>query len=387
MKSTVRRGLALALCVLTLLASVSVCAFAAGKTPIARCKIAVASPVVYAGKTCKPAVTVKDRAGKLLEKGTDYKLTYANNKKIGVATVTVRAAKGSAFTGEKTLKFKIIPAKVKGLSAAKVAKTAVKLSWKAVKGADGYAVYTYDKAAKTYTRVKVVKGTAATVKNLTASTRYFFAVRAYTKSGGKNFWGAYSALLKVKTAAAGRTGAYRMEKYRKIFASGTYLISCTETDAELGKVPMTIAVRGSDYAIDAKIKSFNVRILYLDKEKKTYLLLKDLRKYTVLDDEFTGGDLGTVTTYFSDLGAEDLNASVVRIGGKNYNCESGKLKDGTEVRYLFDGDTLVRIDTVNSDGTVESTNITKLTGDVPDSMFRIPKGYGYIDLAWLESVA
>ena len=389
MKQTaIKRTLAALLCALLLLSCVSVAAVAAGKKNLAKCSFTVASSVAYTGKARKAAVTVKD--GKtVLKNGTDYTLKYENNKRIGTATVTVTAKKGGAYSGSKTLKFKIVPAKVKGLSAAKTTKTAVKLTWKAVKGAAGYAVYTYDKASKTYTRVKNAKGTALTVKDLKAGTNYLFAVRAFAKEGGKTYWGAYSDRLKVKTAA-NKGSADRLAPYRKIIQSGTYLLTFTSSDESLGKNPITFATKNGNVAVDGKIQGLNVRMIYLAKSGKTYLLLKDLRKYSELPAslfEGEGMDFGSLATgMFSQIDGE-MKSGTLKKGGKTYNVESTEAKDGTVIRFLFDGDKLVQMDSVNPDGTGESVYISKLTGSVPDDMFQIPKNYGYISLDWLEAMA
>ncbi len=384
---TAKRTLAALLCAMLLLSSLSVAAFAAGKKSLAKATVAVVSAVSYTGKAQKPAVTVK--VGKTtLKKGTDYTLTYANNKKIGTASVTVTAKKNSAYTGAKTVKFKIVPAKVKGLTAAKLTKTAAKLTWKAVKGADGYAVYTYNKSAKTYTRVKVVKGTSATVKNLKASTTYLFAVRAFTKVNGKNFWGAYSALLKAKTAA-GKAGN-RIDKYEKAFLNGTYLMTFTTNDKELGNKPITVAAKNGNVSIDTTLGSIRARMIHQAKSGKTYILIPSLKKYTELTEEMLDGeslDLSEMTKGFVQELGQPVKQSTVKMNGKTYNCESTMNSDGTQVRYYFDGDKLVQIDTINPDGSVESVYISKFTTDVPDSLFTIPKNYGYLNLDWLMSLS
>lgn len=385
---TAKRTLAALLCAMLLLSSLSVAAFAAGKKSLAKATVAVVSAVSYTGKAQKPAVTVK--VGKTtLKKGTDYTLTYANNKKIGVASVTVTAKKNSAYTGAKTVKFKIVPAKVKGLTAVKLTKTAAKLTWKAVKGADGYAVYTYNKSAKTYTRVKVVKGTSATVKNLKASTTYRFAVRAYTKVGTKNFWGAYSALLKAKTAA-NKANGNRIDKYKKAFLNGTYLMTFTTNDKELGNQPITVAAKNGNVSIDTTLGTIRARMIQQSKSGKTYLLIPSLKKYTELTEEMLGDeslDLSEMTKGFAQELSQPVKQSTVKMNGKTYNCESTKNSDGTQARYYFDGDKLVQIDTINPDGSVESVYISKFTTDVPDSLFTIPKGYGYLNLDWLMSMS
>ena len=59
----------------------------------------------YTGNACKPAVKVVAN-GTTLTRGTDYKVSYANNVKVGTATVTV-TAKGSTYTGSATATFAI----------------------------------------------------------------------------------------------------------------------------------------------------------------------------------------------------------------------------------------------------------------------------------------
>ena len=60
----------------------------------------------YNGKEKKPKVTVKDVKGNVLISGTDYTVTYKDNKKAGTATATV-TFKGSKYKGTTKLTFKI----------------------------------------------------------------------------------------------------------------------------------------------------------------------------------------------------------------------------------------------------------------------------------------
>ena len=173
---------------------------AASTKKISKAKVSYTKSFTYNGKTKKPKVTVT--YGKVtLQKGKDYTVTYQNNTAIGVGSIVIKAKAGSGYTGAKTVKFKILPAKVKGVKAAKVTSSAAKLTWSAVKGARGYVVYRYDVKTKTYTKLKATKKLALTVKNLAAGKVYRFAVRAYAKNG-KNYYGVYSKVLKIKTLKA-----------------------------------------------------------------------------------------------------------------------------------------------------------------------------------------
>lgn len=60
----------------------------------------------YTGEAVEPVVEVKD-GNTILKKGTDYKVTYAENIAIGEAVVTVQGMRG--YKGSVTKKFRIVP--------------------------------------------------------------------------------------------------------------------------------------------------------------------------------------------------------------------------------------------------------------------------------------
>lgn len=75
------------------------------KKSIAKAKVSLSkSTYRYAWKACKPGVTVK-LGGKKLKSGTDYKVTYKNNARVGKATVVVTAKGG--YSGRLTKTFTI----------------------------------------------------------------------------------------------------------------------------------------------------------------------------------------------------------------------------------------------------------------------------------------
>lgn len=84
------------------------------KASVADAVINAISSRTYTGKAIKPSVTVTYN-GKKLQKGRDYTVAYKNNTAIGKATVII-TGKGS-YTGTKKLTFKIVPRKVKLISA------------------------------------------------------------------------------------------------------------------------------------------------------------------------------------------------------------------------------------------------------------------------------
>jgi len=92
--------------------------------------------------------------------------------------------------------------KVTGVMLKTPKKKQLKVSWKKVPGAKGYQVrYATNKSFKNSKVVYVSsKYSAKTLTKLTSGKRYYVKVRAYTKSGSKKIYGAYSTAknLKVK---------------------------------------------------------------------------------------------------------------------------------------------------------------------------------------------
>lgn len=66
---------------------------------------------VYTGKAIEPSIVVKNKAGQVLERGTDYELIFSNNINKGTAKVTIKGI-GNGYGGTKTVSFKITAAQM-----------------------------------------------------------------------------------------------------------------------------------------------------------------------------------------------------------------------------------------------------------------------------------
>lgn len=166
---------------------------------VANLKISVASSVAYTGKAVKPAVTVKN-GNKVLKNGTDYKVSYKNNKKIGTAAVVVTGM--GNYNGSAKLSFKIVPKKaVLSAVQSKKAKT-VSVKWKRDNTVTGYVIqYSTDKNFKKNVKKVTIgknKTTSATIKKLRSKKIYYVKVASYKKVSGKTYTGKYSNVKKVK---------------------------------------------------------------------------------------------------------------------------------------------------------------------------------------------
>ncbi|MCI9175802.1 MAG: hypothetical protein HFH49_12830 [Lachnospiraceae bacterium] len=172
------------------------------KTSIKSAKISLKkTSYVYNGKKKQPSVTVKV-GSKTLKKGTDYKVTYKNNKKVGSASVVISGI--GKYTGKVTKKFKIVP---KGTFLSKVTgkSKGFTASWKKqAKSTDGYQIQysTSKKFTKKTTKTKTVKKASArklTIKKLKAQKKYYVRIRTYKTVKGKKYYSSWSKSRSVKT--------------------------------------------------------------------------------------------------------------------------------------------------------------------------------------------
>ena len=156
------------------------------------------STKAFTGKNITQSITVKYN-GKTLKKGTDYTVSYSNNKKIGTATVKI-AGKGS-YTGTITKTFKINPAKqeIQKLTAKS---KAFFVDWAQKGSATGYEIQ-YATNSKFTSAKKVTitnnKTDTKTISKLSGKKKYYVRVRSYTTVKGTKYYGAWSASKCVTT--------------------------------------------------------------------------------------------------------------------------------------------------------------------------------------------
>ena len=150
------------------------------------------STKAFTGKNITHSITVKYN-GKTLKNGTDYTVSYSNNKSIGTATVKI-AGKGS-YTGTITKAFKINPAKqeIQKLTAKS---KAFFVDWAQKGSATGYEIQ-YATNSKFTSAKKVTitnkKTDTKTVSKLSGKKKYYVRVRSYTTVKGTKYYGAWSA--------------------------------------------------------------------------------------------------------------------------------------------------------------------------------------------------
>ena len=169
-------------------------------TSIAKAKVTGLKAQTYTGSNVRPEPVVK-LGGKTLKNGTDYYLTYKNNKAVGTATINIIGKR--EYTGKITKTFKVNPkaSKVSKLTSPKTKK--LKVTYKKVSGVTGYEVTysTSKKFTKKTTKTATVKGaakTSKTISKLKKGKTYYVKVRAYKTVSGTKYYSAYSKYKKLK---------------------------------------------------------------------------------------------------------------------------------------------------------------------------------------------
>ena len=165
---------------------------------ITKATVSGISTKAFTGKAITQNVTVKV-GNTVLKNGTDYTVSYSNNKKVGKATVKI-TGKGK-YGGVITKTFKINPAKqeIQKLTAKS---KAFFVDWAQKGSATGYEIQ-YATNSK-FTGAKKVtitnnKTDKTTVSKLSANKKYYVRVRSYTTVGGTKYYGAWSAVKNVTT--------------------------------------------------------------------------------------------------------------------------------------------------------------------------------------------
>ena len=164
------------------------------------CTVANITNRAYTGKNITPAPVIKNN-GQTLKKGTDYTLSYKNNKNVGVATVTITGINNYKGSVKKT--FKIVP---KGTSLVKLTtpkSKQLKVTWKKqTTQTTGYQIqYSTSskftaKTTKTAT-VKSNKTTAKTFSKLKGKKRYYVRIRTYKAVGKTNYYSSWSVVKSI----------------------------------------------------------------------------------------------------------------------------------------------------------------------------------------------
>ncbi len=216
--------------------------FTITKRAMAGGTVSVASSVSFTGSNITPSVTVKV-AGRSLTNGTDYTVSYSNNKNVGKATVKI-TGKGN-YSGSLSAKFDIVPAKQQ-IQKLETKYKGFYIDWAQKGSATGYDVEYSVKAnmsGAVSKHLTASKPDTLTVSGLSGDKTYYVRVRSYTNVNGKVYYGAWSDIKSIKTANNDITKATVSGISTKAFTGKAITQNVTV------KVGNTVLKNGTDYTV------------------------------------------------------------------------------------------------------------------------------------------
>ncbi|MEE0471939.1 cellulase family glycosylhydrolase [Ruminococcus sp.] len=216
--------------------------FTITKRAIAGGTVSVASSVSFTGSNITPSVTVKV-AGRTLTSGTDYTVSYSNNKNVGKATVKI-TGKGN-YSGSLSAKFDIVPAKQQ-IQKLETRYKGFYIDWAQKGSATGYDVeYSVNSnmSGAVSKHLTANKPDTLTVSGLAGDKVYYVRVRSYTNVNGKVYYGAWSDIKSIKTANNDIAKASVSGISTKAFTGKAITQNVTV------KVGNTVLKNGTDYTV------------------------------------------------------------------------------------------------------------------------------------------
>ena len=215
--------------------TITKCAMAGGT-------VSVASSVSFTGSNITPSVTVKV-AGRTLTSGTDYTVSYSNNKNVGTSNVYVYG-KGN-YSGSLSAKFDIVPAKQQ-IQKLETRYKGFFIDWAQKGSATGYDVeysVNANMSGAVSKHLTANKPDTLTVSGLAGDKTYYVRVRSYTNVNGKVYYGAWSDVKSIKTANNDITKASVSGISTKAFTGKAITQNVTV------KVGNTVLKNGTDYTV------------------------------------------------------------------------------------------------------------------------------------------
>lgn len=216
--------------------------FTITKRAMAGGTVSVASSVSFTGSNITPSVTVKV-AGRTLTNGTDYTVSYSNNKNVGTSNVYVYG-KGN-YSGSLSAKFDIVPAKQQ-IQKLETKYKGFYIDWAQKGSATGYDIeYSVNSnmSGAVSKHLTASKPDTLTVSGLSGDKTYYVRVRSYTNVNGKVYYGAWSDVKSIKTANNDITKATVSGISTKAFTGKAITQNVTV------KVGNTVLKNGTDYTV------------------------------------------------------------------------------------------------------------------------------------------
>lgn len=150
----------------------------------------------FNGNRKTPSVTVK-YAKKTLKKGKDYTVKYKNNKKAGVAVVSVTGKNN--YTGTATKTFDICPQRPNLYNIGHDGKKII-LTWESDKSVSNYEIWRKDSGGR-WKVIQTVGGSASSFSDSSTAgygSSYQYRIRSYVRVSPAKIYSAYSKTVRAK---------------------------------------------------------------------------------------------------------------------------------------------------------------------------------------------
>lgn len=239
---------------------------------LSSCSVSLSqSTFTYNSSEVKPEVTVKD-GSTVLNKGTDYTVTYSSNTDTGLARVDITGL-GSYEGSSSHRLFTIIPQNTNSLKVSKVTANSVTLKWTKPAGSvSGYVVQSYYDGK--WNNVAFVTTTSYKVTSLKPSKKQSFRVRAYKTVYKHNFYNASGNKVtcstkpkKVKITSV-KAGAKKLTvKWKKSAGTGYQIQYSINRNFENAKT------------VKAKSGALSKTVKKLKRNKRYYVRIRAYRTY------------------------------------------------------------------------------------------------------------
>ena len=239
--------------------------FTITKRAMAGGTVSVASSVSFTGSNITPSVTVKV-AGRTLTSGTDYTVSYSNNKNVGTSNVYVYG-KGN-YSGSLSAKFDIVPAKQQ-IQKLETKYKGFYIDWAQKGSATGYDIeYSVNSnmSGAVSKHLTANKPDTLTVSGLSGDKTYYVRVRSYTNVNGKVYYGAWSDIKSIKTANNDITKAFTGKAITQnvtvkvgntVLKNGTDYTVSYSNNKKVGKATVKITGKGKYGGVITKTFKIN----------------------------------------------------------------------------------------------------------------------------------
>ena len=174
------------------------------------CEITLDSDTYYyTGKEIRPKVSAVYNNSKLkdrmeLTEGVHYTVEYSDNIEAGTGTVTLKGINSNYFGGMKKKTFNIVKTVpiIDGVKATGTTYNSVKVAWNKNNYVNGYVLYRYDDAKKSWVRLTKISNpntTSYTVTGLASAKQHQIAVKGYLTIDGKEVGSPKLSIVKATT--------------------------------------------------------------------------------------------------------------------------------------------------------------------------------------------